>query len=336
MKQILPLFFCFCLFNAQAQVQGNFKQRAAVQENELQEQSNAYRGNVAQLRGFNNEAAVVGDNVIEFKIDALANQLADSYTAIFNVVQLGKTAEETNTALTNRLNPFIADMKAFGLKSEDIYVDMVNFLPKFEYDVSKKLFSKKTYIEIPIGFELQKNIHVRFTDPAVLDRIVEAAARYEIYDIVKVDYFIKDSKAVYMQLRKASLDYFEEIKTAYKDVISLDSAYVITAENTWVAYPADRYQSYQAFSSQALDATQRADAKVEKADKPVSQFYNAVPANSYDVIINPEILEPCVQFSYRLLLRCTMKERKPATVVKREKEFILVTPTGEVKTLKVE
>lgn len=335
MKQLLTTFFIFYLMAANAQVQGNFKQRAAAPESELQQQ-NVVTGNVARSRGYNNEATVVDENVIEFKIDALANQKADSYTAIFNVVQLGKTAEEANAALTNRLTPFIADMLSFGVKKEDIYIDMVNFLPKFEYDVSKKLFSKKSLIEIPIGFELQKNMHVRFTDPAVLDRIVEAAARYEIYDIVKVDYFVKDTKAVYKQLRKASLDYFQEIKSAYKDLVTLDSAYVVTAENTWVAYPADRYQSYQAFSAQTLDPAQRLDAKIERVDKPVSQFYQAIPANSYDIVINPEILEPCVQFSYRLVVRCTLKERKPSTIVKREKEFILVTPTGEVKTLKVD
>ncbi|MBL7828218.1 MAG: SIMPL domain-containing protein [Saprospiraceae bacterium] len=343
MKSLLPFFFSFYLITANAQVQGNFKQRAAAPDLESQD-LNPYRGNAVQnnavlnnaVRGYANEASVVDANVIEFKIDALANQLADSYTAIFNVVQLGKTAEETNAALTARLTPFFADMTTMGIKKEDIYLDMVNFLPKFEYDVSKKLFSKKTYIEIPIGFELQKNIHVRFNDPTVLDRIVEAAAKYEIYDIVKVDYFVKDTKAVYNQLRKASLDYFEEIKTAYKDLITLDSAYVVSAENTWVAYPADRYQSYQAFSSQTLDPSQRADAKIDRVDKPVSQFYQAIPANSYDIVINPEILEPCVQFSYRLLIRCTMKERKPSTTVKREKEFLLVTPNGEVKTLKID
>jgi len=314
-----------------AQVQGNFKKRSVAPERApvmLQNYQRAYTAPEGTEK-------IVSDNVLEFTISALSNQRADSYTAIFNVVQLGKTTEETNTALINRLNPFTADMKANGVKTEDIYIDMVNFLPKFEYDVSKKLFSKKTYTEIPIGFELQKNVHVRFTDPAILDRIIEAAARYEIYDIVKVDYFVKDQKAVYNQLRESALDYFKEIKKAYKEVLSLDSAYVITSENTGVSYPGDRYQSYQAFSAQVLDQSQRADSKIERADKPVSQFYNAIAANDYDIVINPEILEPCAQFSYRLLVRCILKERILPVKAVREKEYILVTPTGEVKTLKI-
>lgn len=328
----LLLLFSAPIFS---QATGNFKQRAAAPAPAYNE---AAYSNVlkAQQQVYTPVLGIAGENVVEYRIKVLANLKADAYTAIFNVVQLGKTAEECNTALNNRLNPFVADMKNAGVKPEDIFVDMVNFLPKYEYDVSKKLFSKKTYTEIPIGFELQKNMHVRFTDPTMLDKIVEAAARYEIYDIVKVDYFIKDVKSVNNRLRTAALEHFREIKTAYKDVVNLDSAYIVTSENVWTSYPGERYESYQAFSAQVLDPSQRADSKVERADKPVSQFYNAIAANDYDIVINPEILEPCVQFSYELLVRCTLKERVPAVKVKREKEFMLVTPNGEVKSLKIE
>jgi len=75
---------------------------------------------------------------------------------------------------------------------------------------------------------------------------------------------------------------------------------------------------------------------VNAADKPVSRFYNAVPANDYDIVINSAILEPAVQFSFNLIVRFTLPERKPAIRTEVKKEFLLVTPTGEVKTLKVE
>ena len=108
---------------------------------------------------------------------------------------------------------------------------MVNFLPKYEYDVSKKLFSRKTYTEIPKGFELQKNIHIRYTDPTLLERIVTAAARQEIYDIVKVDYFVKDSETIYAQLRETTFKYLKNIENQYKTLgIQLDSAYKVSAD----------------------------------------------------------------------------------------------------------
>jgi hypothetical protein len=110
----------------------------------------------------------------------------------------------------------------------------------------------------------------------------------------------------------------------------------MTAENAWVAYPINRYETYQAYSIQKLDAEEKNNAVISTADKPVSRFYNAVPGNDYDLVINPEILEPAVQFTYNLVVRFTFPERKPATKTDTKKEFILVTPTGEVKSLKIE
>jgi uncharacterized protein YggE len=309
-----------------AQVMGNYAEQQQTYQNIAPN---------AQYRAVPKAARFVNDNQLEISINTLSNQKASAYTAIFSVTQAGKTAEETNTLLNARLDGFLADLKNLGIPAADLYVDMVNFLPKYEYDVSKKLFSKKTYTEIPKGFEMQKNVHIRYTNPALLERIVTAAARQEIYDIVKVDYFVEDSEATYSQLREAAFKYLQTIENQYKSIgIRLDSAYRVSAENAWVAYPINRYESYQAFSSQRLDFEE--NSKVNSADKLTSRFYNAVPANDYDIVINPEILEPAVQFSYNLVVRFTLPERVPAEKTVVKKEFVLVTPTGEVKTLKIE
>ena len=289
-----------------------------------------------QFRAVPKAARLQSDNVLELSINALSNQRANSYTAIFSVLQLGKTADETNKLINARIDGLLSALKSLGIPGDDIYVDMVNFLPRYEYDVEKKLFSKKTYTEIPKGFELQKNIHVRYDKPGLLDDIVTAAAQQEIYDIVKVDYFINDPNKVYRELREAAFTYLNQIEAKYRDIgILLDSAYLITAENAWVAYPINRYESYQAFSTQRLDADSKS-AVVNTADKPVSRFYNAIAANDYDIVINPEILEPAVQFSYNLIARYTLEPYKPQEKTVVQKEFIWLTPAGEVRKLKVE
>jgi len=326
MKHTLLLFaLCLSANTIFAQAEGNYQQR--------QTHSNVTFN--AQYRALPRAATILDGNRVEISVNALLNQKADSYTAIFHVTQVGKTAEETNNLLNTRLDALLASLKSLGIPEADIYVDMVNFLPKYEYDWSKKLFSPKTYTETPKGFELQKNIHVRYTSPALLDRIVTAAARQEIYDIVKVDYNVKDPQKHYAQLREATFQYLNQIKKQYLALgIRLDSAYTVTAENAWVAYPLNRYESYQAYSSQRLDDD--SGGKVYRADKATSRFYNAVPSNDYDIVINSEILEPAVQFSYNLLVRFTLPERKPMEKIVVKKEFVLVTPTGEVKSLKIE
>jgi len=327
-KHFLSFPFFLLPFFAIGQVMGNYGNQQQTYQNVVPN---------AQFRSVPKSAVMLDGNQIEISINALSNQKASSYTAIFSLLQVGKTADETNTLLNSRLSAFLADLNTLGIPAADIYVDMVNFLPKYEYDVSKKLFSKKTYTEIPKGFELQKNVHIRYTTPALLDRIVTAAARQEIYDIVKVDYFVKEPQVVYTQLREAAFQYIVQIKNQYRSIgVRLDSAYLVTAENAWVAYPINRYETYQAFSGQRLDSDEKGGAIVNSADKPISRFYNAVPANDYDIVINPEILEPAVQFSYNLILRFTLPERKPFSKTEVKKEFVMITPTGEVKTLKIE
>ncbi|MEO6757880.1 MAG: SIMPL domain-containing protein [Saprospiraceae bacterium] len=322
----LPVFLL--PFFTHAQVMGNYGNQQQTYQNVLPN---------AQFRAVPKSANLLDGNQLEISINALSNQKASSYTAIFSLLQLGKTADETNTLLNSRLNAFLSELKTLGIPAEDIYVDMVNFLPKYEYDVTKKLFSKKTYTEIPKGFELQKTVHIRYTVPGLLDQVVTAAARQEIYDIVKVDYFVKDPELVYSQLRDAAFKYLNQIKTQYRSIgIRLDSAYLVTAENAWVAYPINRYETYRAFTGQRLETDDKGNSVVNPAEKPISRFYNAVPANDYDIVINPEILEPAVQFSYNLILRFTLPDRKPIVKTEVKKEFVLVTPTGEVKTLKIE
>lgn len=328
-KSILLLSGLFLLSVAlHAQVMGNY----GVQQNTYQQ----IREN-NQYRGVPKSAMMLEGNTIEIGINALSNQNASAYVAIFNLVQFGKLADETNTLINTRIGNFIAELKTMGIAEEDIHVDMVNFLPKYEFDMTKKLFSKKTYTEIPKGFELQKNVHVRYKKAALLDNIVTAAAKQEIYDIVKVDYFVNDSQAIYAQLRESTFQYLKNLKKQYQTIgIQLDSAYVITAENAWVAYPINRYESYQAFSTQSLESIEKSSAIVTTAEKPISRFYNAIPANDYDIVINPEVLEPCVQFSYNLVVRFSMPALKPAVKTEIKKEFVMITPSGEVRTLKIE
>jgi uncharacterized protein YggE len=329
MKQAFLLPALILLSTAlHAQVMGNYAKQQQTYQNVVVD---------AQYRAVPRAATLIGENQMEISINALSNQKAGAYTAIFSVLQVGKTADETNSLINTRLDGLLAELRSLGIPDSNLYIDMVNFLPKYEYDMSKKLFSKKTLTEIPKGFELQKNLHVRYTNPGLLDRIVTAAARQEIYDIVKVDYFVPDAEAVYTQLRAAAFSYLNTIRGQYRAAgLSLDSAYTISAENAWVAYPINRYESYQAFTASKLDADDKLGAIVNPADKPVARFYNAVPANDYDIVINPEILEPAVQFSYNLALRFTLPERKPVVRTEIKKEFILVTPEGVVKQLKVD
>lgn len=344
---VIPIFG---ITNVCGQVEGNFKSRSATvpaqQAEQMNIQQRAYNepsmnANVAGYYSPNNDnqgrMVFAGENVMILQVNALSNNRAKEYVAVFNITQAGATAEEADRLLNEKVNSFTTSAVALNVARENIYVDMVSFLPRYEYVASKKVFSKKTYTEVPKGFILQKNIHAKFSSPEMLDKLITIAAKNEIYEVVKVDYTVENPDKIYAELRSKAMAYLNEEIEAYKKIgIQLDSAYKVATENTLAIYPANRYTSYQAFSSVSMDAVR--GAQIMEAEKTTTSFYNAIPQDAYDIVINPTILEPEVQYSYSLKVKFTMKERVVPTNTKTQvqKEFILVTPTGEVKTLKVD
>ncbi|MFC3158756.1 hypothetical protein ACFOEQ_09630 [Chryseobacterium arachidis] len=90
---------------------------------------------------------------------------------------------------------------------------MISFVPVYQYNVEKKTSSKKTYNEVPAGFELKKNIHIKFTDPSQLNDFISILSKNEIYDLVRVDYFADSMENVRKELmNKAKLALQEKAK----------------------------------------------------------------------------------------------------------------------------
>ncbi|MDB4286087.1 SIMPL domain-containing protein [bacterium] len=283
------------------------------------------------------EASLNNDKTMTFHVRGLINAKADGYLAIFNMVQLGETPAEANQLITERFDTFLKGALAAGIKRENIKIDMISQIPIYEVEVIKKPFSKK-YNEVPKGIEIQKNIHVLLNEGSQLDKVVAAAAEGEIYDLVKVEYFVKDSHVYYEKLREACIASMNKKLADFEKLgISLDSAHKVLAENSEVIYPFDRYQRYQAFSAVTLEAKKKKTG-INKVRKPETRFYNKVNYAPYDVVLNAIILEPAVQFTYSIVIRYTIDGPVPQVKVqvKREKEFLLLTPEGKLQVLKVE
>jgi uncharacterized protein YggE len=278
---------------------------------------------------FNYKVLHTGNNEMLFTINALMNVKADSYLAIFNITQTGGTAKEVNEIVNNKINGFIQELKSYSITEEQIFTDIISLIPVYEFETENKLFSK-TYTEVPKGFEMQKNLHIKFNDENLLDDIMTAAANNEIYDFIKLEYFVENNDEKYNELRKKSVDYMlKKIEDFKKIGIDLDTIYHIISEKSSVVYPVDRYKKYKAYTGTSLDALK--NKQVTKVRKPVTMFYNKLPYHKYDIVINPAIMEPAVQFTYSLSLKYVVKDNE-----KNKKEFIMLTPDGVVKTLKID
>jgi uncharacterized protein YggE len=270
------------------------------------------------------------DDEIVLNVKALMNAKATGFLAVFNLTQVGQTAAKTNELMNTRINNFLSAVKQLGISEKDIYIDMIYLVPTFEYDAQKKLFSKTTYNEIPTGFEMQKNIHIRFNDINKVADLVTLAANNEIYDLVKVDYFVESTQKMYDSLRNECVKNILTREAALKKLnLNLSDKYEIVSEHNYTIYPETQYPDYDAFVSQSVDAATN-ESGVTSIRKPKTVAYDQYPYNSFDIIINPDILEPVIQFVYSLKVKFTLiKPEGP------KNNYIVITPSGEMKTLDI-
>lgn len=286
--------------------------------------------------------STINPDFYRFEVKALYNAEADAYALVYNLNQLGKDAKEADSLLQSRIQPFLADCKQLGIPTEDFFVDMVTQVPIFDLTLEKRKFNKKTYREVPLGIEVQKNLHIRFSDGLLLDKINTAAAKYDIFDLVKVDYFIKKPQEIYHELRKQAIAYHHENLEQYKDLgIDLDTFQVSFSDQTGVYYPLRRYQDYTAVGAASLEKV-RAQDQVNTIRKPQTMFYQKLSDEVFQVVMEPVVYKPLVQYTYHLVVQYRRIEKpkpepKPEpeaeVIIKREKEFSLVTPEGKVVPL---
>ncbi|MEA2042808.1 MAG: SIMPL domain-containing protein [Bacteroidota bacterium] len=334
MKSIIISAFVVFLFSPAifAQAGGNL----LYQENNRYIQNKNYKANqeaVWNNRNDNIEQNSVfnssKDNEILFTVNVLMNKKADSYMAIFNITQNAKTAKEVDEIVNKKINGFKTNLEKLGIGKEDIFTDMISLVPVYSYQIEKRLFSK-TYTEIPSGFEMQKNIHLRFSDENLLDNIMTAAAENEVYDFIKLEYFVKDSEKIYSDMRTSAIENMKKKTEAFKQIgINADTIYHTLSEQTSVVYPIDRYRSYKAFTSTAINPGKFDDT--EKIRKPKTMFYNMLPYYKYDIVINPEILEPAVQYTYSLRVKYIFNQ----TPNEKKTKYFMLTPEGILKYIEL-
>ena len=283
--------------------------------------------------------AAVPTNVLAVEVNAMMNVEADSYLAIFHLVQLGQTAEEADTMISGRINRLEQRLIKAGIVTQkDFFPDMLSFVPVYDIDTVRKVFSKQ-YIERPVGFEIQKNLHVKFRDARVLDRIVSEAVKEQIYDLIKVEYFVANQEEIYAQLREKARELMKEKIDNYEELgMVIEGSHIRGAEQTGAIFPLERYQTYRSNAQVSLAARMKGKNKHKKdIRRPTTLYYNKIAYSQFDIIENASITEPPVQYTYNITLHLELPPKKPVEVpkevIKEEVKKYIWLSEGEVKQI---
>lgn len=278
-------------------------------------------------------------NFFFVSVKVLTNHVPDAYLAIFNVMQLGENVEEANQLMQTRLDSIMMGLDKIGIPKSEVFIDMISQIPIYEYQAQKKVFSK-SYQEIPAGIELQKNLHIRFKDGNLMEKVVRIMARQEVFELVKVDYLIEDQDKILQQARKRAIEFSREQLSTYEALgVKYDTLPILFNESRQVVFPLSQYKAYQSKASSSLKAKIKDESQVQQVRTPQVLYYQPIPQDDYSVVINPLAKEPCVQFHYELLLRYQLHLPQAQARVEqktvREREYIILTPDGNTKRLEL-
>lgn len=260
-------------------------------------------------------------SVVTLKAEVMMNVRATSYTAIFAITQSGGNAYQVDSVMSLRIAQIRAGLAGIGIQGDDIHVDAVSVVPTYDYRIDKKKFT--TYsTEIPTGFEMKKNIHILFRKHEWLDRIISEMAYADVYDMVKVEYNIDGADTYFDELRKTATQVLDSKKKTYTDFSFTLEMYGISDGFT-VTYPMERYKAYTAYNSgssphvvsmishdmntRGYKPQSKADYDavnqqyiIETSEKKKTIFYDRVPYNQFDKVINADMAEPCIQLFYSM------------------------------------
>lgn len=225
----------------------------------------------------------------------LMNVKADEYIAVFGVLQEGETPEEVGAQMDATIGSFKTALKALGVADDDVFVDFIAQNKIYEYSIADAVAKEEL-----AGFELKKNVSIRFTDKTLVDKMVAAAARSQIFDLIKVDYLVKDRAAIQARLQAQTMAILKSKANTYQNLlgIKLSAPTQVLVDAPSVYLPVEQYDSYKASEAESL--SNRYDSGriiIQKARKSQTTYFAPLDGDSFDLVINPITIEPVVQFT---------------------------------------
>lgn len=224
----------------------------------------------------------------------LMNVPADEYVAVFAVSVERKTLSEARSAMDDTMRAFAQGLSSLKLTGKDSYVDFVAQNRVYGYED----IGNNTLRETLAGFEVKKNFSVRYGNKETLDTLIEAAAKADVFDLVKVDYVVKDTAQVQSKLMEEAAKVIKrramEVEKLF-DLGTLRFNQVLPPQFS-VYYPTEMYDAYVAQETENV-YSYRSDRTIINARKAKSFYYRGLDGKDFDTVIGPGLVEPMVQFT---------------------------------------
>lgn len=224
-----------------------------------------YQNNLRKPETSNGNLKTSENRFYSIESSVLLNVKPDTFVAVFGFDRLGSTSENSNSQVNAVFDEFTKDLQSLGIPKEDIFVDFITQTTTVVDQTSR-------------AFQTRKTISIRYKDRKLFEKLVTLAAGKSIFDLVKVDYVVSDIEKVRTELFAQASQIIKSKHKKYTDAFGITLIPKSLAVEKYDAfYPGERYKGYQK-----------------------SFFYEPLPQDDFDKVINSIGIEPVVQFTINL------------------------------------
>jgi uncharacterized protein YggE len=251
--------------------------------------------------------ALTANRVGAYSIEAsvLINLKPDAFVAVFGVNDEAIAAAASNEKVNAKINEFTNALNVLGINQNDVFVDFITQNRVYDYTVQGSQATEKFS-----GFETKKTVAVRYKRRDLFEKILGAAAKVQIFDLIKVDYVVSDFDAVRTRLFEEAVKIIKTKEDKYIKSFGVKLAPVGLANEKYDAfYPSESYERYQAYETGDAYTNYNNASKVIQR-KSFTFFYEPFNASRFDVEINQLGIDPVVQITLYLRMDYDSEKRK--------------------------
>ncbi|MEM6722407.1 MAG: SIMPL domain-containing protein [Bacteroidota bacterium] len=242
------------------------------------------------------------DSTLIVTAAVLLNESADYYELHLGVKETADNVPECNQKINARIAAVVEALNKMGVKDKSIYVDFISETKLYDFDIKDRVAT-----EYLVGYEVRKNLIVQINDLERIDEIMVVCSEASIYDIIKVEYYIRDQEKIYDELFNEAAKIVDRRKARYErfSSIPLTGKSRIISDEFRVYHPKNNYQQYQEAFSNGTVVTSYSSGFVKKEIAKDKTFYyeglrNNLPADKVIDRVAPKV---GLQFYLELKIR---------------------------------
>lgn len=265
--------------------------------------------------------------LVELSVKVLNNQQADGFVAVLNLTQMAATVEATKRILTDRYKGFVQGAQTAGIPKENIQLETIGMRPVY---ASKDKSFSKTNNETPKAFEMQQNIYIRYQDKNKLAEVLFVAAQFEIFDLLRIDCYLQNQTTLLRDMQQQAIGHLvTEIELLQEKLgLDLESGYRVVAEKRRVFYP-HQHRFTQTAEGQLSLGLPLEKGQSSDAYKTEMKHSQSIGQQDFDIVLQPDMLQPEVQLVYEMKIQVEIKDSNKAS-----KEYFWLTPDGDKVPIK--